>query len=101
MHIENEDLILDKIPTEDAEWWKILKFAQHTFNGFQVHGSVGKCGEVATKVIEKKTESLTDLRTCLFFLVRQSRFTGEDSHESTERELVRRIRENVSRGNFA
>ena len=61
--IDNEDLRLSDVPSESADWHDIVRFA-HTFNGYSVHGSFGACGEIAN---EHRNETLTDLRTCLFF----------------------------------
>jgi len=70
-------LLIDKdIPSRRAAWKNILPFA-HTFNGYEYWGSVKKCREVARQgiVLHKSKQdgeqSLTVLRTCLFFEARR------------------------------
>jgi hypothetical protein len=70
--IPNSQLIETDIPHQNASWKKIEPFAL-TFNGYKHWGSFRKCREVAKEGVklyrEKKdmAQSLTDLRTCLFF----------------------------------
>lgn len=70
--IPNSQLIENDIPRQNASWKKIEPFAL-TFNGYKHWGSFKKCREVAKEGVKlyrgKKelTQSLTDLRTCLFF----------------------------------
>jgi hypothetical protein len=70
--IPNSHLIEKDIPSHRASWKKIEPFAL-TFNGYKHWGSFKRCREVAevgvTLYREKKelNQSLTDLRTCLFF----------------------------------
>ena len=70
--IPNSQLIETDIPGSRASWKKIEPFAQ-TFNGYKHWGSFKKCREVAEEGVKlfrnKKelTQTLTDLRTCLFF----------------------------------
>jgi hypothetical protein len=74
--IPNSLLIEKDIPSRRAAWKNILPFA-HTFNGYEHWGSVKKCREVAKQgiVLHKSKhdlpQSLTDLRTCLFFEARR------------------------------
>jgi hypothetical protein len=74
--IPNTLLIEKDIPSRRASWNKIIPFA-HTFNGYEHWGSVKKCREVARQgiVLHKSNQdmhqSLTDLRTCLFFEARR------------------------------
>jgi hypothetical protein len=74
--IPNSLLIEADIPSSRAAWKNILPFA-HTFNGYEHWGSVKKCREVAKQgiVLHKSKDylpqSLTDLRTCLFFEARR------------------------------
>jgi hypothetical protein len=74
--IPNSLLIEKDIPSRRAAWKNILPFA-HTFNGYEHCGSVKKCREVARQgiVLHKANQdleqSLTDLRTCLFFEARR------------------------------
>jgi len=74
--IPNSLLIEKDIPSRRAAWKNILPFA-HTFNGYEHCGSVKKCREVARHGIvlhranQDLEQSLTDLRTCLFFEARR------------------------------
>ena len=77
MNIIPNSLLIEKdIPSRRAAWNKIIPFA-HTFNGYEHWGSVKKCREVAKQgiVLHKSNQdmeqSLTDLRTCLFFEARR------------------------------
>lgn len=77
MNIIPNSLLIEKdIPSRRAAWKNILPFA-HTFNGYEHWGSVKKCREVARQgiVLHKSNhelrQSLTDLRTCLFFEARR------------------------------
>ncbi len=70
--IPNSQLIEKDIPNHRASWKKIEPFAL-TFNGYKHWGSFKRCREVAEEGVKlyrgKKelNQSLTDLRTCLFF----------------------------------
>ncbi len=70
--IPNSHLIEKDIPSQRASWKKIEPFAL-TFDGYKHWGSFKRCREVAEVGValyrEKKelNQSLTDLRTCLFF----------------------------------
>ena len=70
--IPNSQLMETDIPNQNASWKKIEPFAL-TFNGYKHWGSFKKCREIAKEGVklyhEKKelTQSLTNLRTCLFF----------------------------------
>ena len=74
--IPNSQLMEKDIPSSGATWKKILPFAL-TFNGSEHWGSFEKCREIAKVGIasyrDKKpfTQSLTDLRTCLFYEARR------------------------------
>jgi hypothetical protein len=74
--IPNTLLIEKDIPSRRAAWKNILPFA-HSFNGYEHWGSVKKCREVARNGIilhkskQELPQSLTDLRTCLFFEARR------------------------------
>jgi hypothetical protein len=70
--IANADLSPQDIPAPDAGWATIGSFAL-TFDGYDHWGSIKACGEVANAAmaafVERRalTDSLTELRTCLFF----------------------------------
>lgn len=74
--IPNSQLIDGDLPSRRAAWKNIVPFAQ-SFNGYEHWGSVQKCREVAKQGIalhkanQTLTQSLTDLRTCLFFEARR------------------------------
>jgi hypothetical protein len=70
--IPNSQLIENDIPSNRASWKKIEPFAL-TFDGYKHWGSFKRCREVAEEGVKlyrdqkELTQSLTDLRTCLFF----------------------------------
>ena len=70
--IPNTQLIEKDIPSARATWKKIEPFAL-TFNGYKHWGTFKKCREVADQGVklyrgrQALNQSLTDLRTCLFF----------------------------------
>ncbi|MBE3040938.1 MAG: hypothetical protein IMZ62_19245 [Chloroflexi bacterium] len=74
--IPNSQLIDGDLPSRRAAWKNIIPFAQ-SFNGYEHWGSVQKCREVAKQGValhksnQELTQSLTDLRTCLFFEARR------------------------------
>jgi hypothetical protein len=74
--IPNSQLIDGDLPSRYAAWKNIIPFA-HSFNGYEHCGSVQKCREVARqgvalhKANQDLTQSLSDLRTCLFFEARR------------------------------
>ena len=74
--IPNSQLIEKDIPPKRASWSKIESFAL-TYNGYTQWGSFKKCREVAKQGIgqykenKELNQSLTDLRTCLFFEARR------------------------------
>jgi len=74
--IPNSQLIEKDVPSRRAGWGKIEDFAL-TYNGYTQWGSFKKCREVAKQGInlykgkKELTQSLTDLRTCLFFEARR------------------------------
>ena len=81
--IPNAQLIETDIPARRANWKNIQPFAQ-TFDGYQHWGSFKKCREVADLGVsfhrkqEPLAQSLTDLRTCLFFEARRWRHLEKD-----------------------
>ncbi len=77
MHkIPNSQLLDGDIPSRRAAWKNIIPFAQ-SFNGYAQWGSYEKCREVAHfgvelyKAKQETPQSLTDLRTCLFYEARR------------------------------
>jgi hypothetical protein len=73
--IPNSQLIANDIPSNSASWKK--SFPALTFNGYEYWGTFKKCREVAKQGValykgkQELTQSLTDLRTCLFFEARR------------------------------
>lgn len=92
--LPNSELTLDHIPAPDANWTEIGEFAL-TFNGYKALGSFEESAKVANA---RRHDSLTDLRTCLFFEQRRWRHFGESpSGEALIyiREVVEKIRGKV------
>lgn len=73
-YIPNNLLRADKLPPPDATWEEIGRFAL-TFDGYKNCGIFEACAEVANA---RRTESLSDLRTCLFFEQRRWRHVGDE-----------------------
>jgi hypothetical protein len=104
--IANADLTEHDIPSPAAEWRQIGKFAL-TFNGYDSWGSFDKCAEIGNHWAKAHAErqalpdSLTDLRTCLFFEQRRWRHYGWEPDEQAMRyirDLVEAIRGKVFAG---
>jgi hypothetical protein len=95
--ITNGDLLLADIPKPDSDWGDILPFA-HSFDGYMVMGSFEACATVAN---QRRHDTLTELRTCLFFEARRWRHFGEDPDPS-EMEyihgLLNQIRDKIAAG---
>src|SRR5262245_4737602 len=72
--ITNQALTLADIPGPDADWTTIGEFAL-TFSGYKAWGSFERCAEIANA---PRHESLTDLRTCLFFEQRRWHHYGDE-----------------------
>jgi hypothetical protein len=74
--IPNSQLVEKDIPSRRASWKNIQLFA-FTFNGYEQWGSFKKCREIARQGIDlyqskqELSQSLTDLRTCLFYEARR------------------------------
>ena len=74
--IPNIQLIESDVPSQRATWKKIEPFA-FTFNGYDHWGSFKKCRAIAQLGVatyrnnQGLDQSLTDLRTCLFFEARR------------------------------
>jgi len=81
--ILNAQLIETDLPARRATWTKIQPFAL-TFDGYEHWGSFKKCREVADLGVslhrkqEPLAQSLTDLRTCLFFESRRWKHLKKD-----------------------
>ena len=95
--ISNEDLQPADIPAPDADWNAIGVFALR-FNGYETWGSFEKCAEIAEA---RSHETLTDLRTCLFFEQRRWRHYGDIPDEDAMtyiRQVLEKIRVKVMAG---
>jgi len=104
--IPNSALVESDIPTRDADWGTIWPFAL-TFDGYTYWGSSTKSAEIANQWSEmyltKRSlpDSLTELRTCLFFEQRRWRHFGYDPDPSDAettgyiQALIDRIRDKV------
>jgi len=96
--IRNDELTLELIPPPQADWDEIQEFAM-TFSGYDYWGSFNACAEIANA---KRHDSLTDLRTCLFFEQRRWRHFGMSPDEEAMayiRQLVAGIRDKVASEN--
>jgi len=95
--IANNKLTLADIPSIDADWDVIEKFAL-TFDGYNASGSFEECADIANA---GRHGSLRELRTCLFFEQRRWRHFGESPDEQAMeyiRGVVEKIRRKVEAG---
>jgi hypothetical protein len=93
--IPNESLRESDVPSPDASWDEIWTFAL-TFDGYAAHGSFDACAEIAN---QRRHETLSELRTCLFFEQRRWRnYWGQPEGDDSQyiRSLVEGIREHVT-----
>lgn len=93
--IANRDLSLADIPLPNADWDVIGTFAL-TFSGYEHWGSFEKCAGVANV---QKDDTLSELRTCLFFEQRRWRHFGEDPDDEAMAyigQVVEKIRSKVA-----
>jgi hypothetical protein len=77
--IPNSVLKLSDIPSPQADWSVICKFAL-TFDGYKHWGSSEKCREIAR---HRPDGTLTELRTCLFLEQRRWRWFELEPDEET------------------
>ena len=97
--IANRDLSLDDVPPFNADWDQIGEFAL-SFNGYIECGSFERCAEVANN---RRNDTLTELRACLFFEQRRWRHFGyEPDAEAMAyiRGLLEKVRDKVTTGHF-
>jgi hypothetical protein len=95
--IPNSDLKLSDLPKPRADWREIVRFAM-TLNGYIEAGSAEAVAQIANS---RKSESLTDLRICLFFEYRRCNHSGVvPTGSSLEyiHSLIEKIRDRVSTG---
>ena len=88
--IGNDHLRLSDLPDRLAGWDEIQSFAL-MFDGYTVHGSFEKCAAIAN---ERRKETLSDLRTCLFFEQRRWRHFG-DHPDAAAMAYIRSILEEI------
>jgi ADP-ribosyl-[dinitrogen reductase] hydrolase len=67
--ISNDELSIAHLPAKGADYWQICEFAL-SFNGSKYPGDFDASAEIANA---RRHNSLTDLRTCLFFEQRRYR----------------------------
>jgi hypothetical protein len=87
----NSELTLELVPLPDADLDSLCDFAS-SFNGYKYWGSFEKCAEIANA---GRRDSLTNVRTCLFFEVRRWRHYGDDPDAEAQeqwRELISEAR---------
>ncbi len=97
-YIPNRELVAEKLPAPDADWDVIKRFAL-TFDGYKRWGSNEACAEVANN---KRHNSMTELRTCLFYEQRRWRNFGYAPDEAAMRyirEVLEQIRERTRLAN--
>jgi hypothetical protein len=88
VEIANANLGEHDLPPPNAGWSVLNRFAL-TFNGYSHWGSFEKCAEIGNSSFEHYKEkgllpqTLTELRTCLFFEQRRWRHFGDDPDTHT------------------
>jgi len=86
--ITTADLDEGDLPPLEAQWWQIARFAL-TFDGYDHWGSFDKCAQMGNRWAagyaqqQILPESLTELRTCLFFEQRRWHHFGQDPDEDS------------------
>ena len=104
--IPNQDLTERDLPSPGAEWWQIWEFAL-AFDGYDQCGSFDECADIGNRWAaayardKSLSESLTELRTCLFFEQRRWHHFGDDPDEASARyirDLLDEIRRRVLPG---
>lgn len=97
-YIPNSELVAFRLPVPAADWDEIQKFAL-TFDGYRHCGSSEACAAVANA---RKADSLSDLRTCLFYEQRRWRHFGEEPDTNAMayiNRVMEQIRDRVISGN--
>ena len=93
--IANQEVTLTDVPGPNVDWDTIAEFAL-TFDGYKAWGSFEKCAEIANA---QRQETLTQVRTCLFFEQRRWRHFGEEPDKDAMeyiRGVVEKIRSRVA-----
>ena len=96
--IPNERLEASKLPSADADWDAIQRFAL-TFDGYKASGGAEQCAEIANA---RRQSTMTELRTCLFYEQRRWRHFGEEPDPEAMqyiRSLLEQIRARVRLAN--
>ena len=96
-HIANKSLKLVHVPSASAAFEHLYDFAV-TFDGYEHWGSFELCADIANA---RKHDTLSELRTCLFFEMRRWHHFGEAPDRAAEkyhRSLIAMIREKVAAG---
>lgn len=92
--IKNDDLSVHDIPPADRENQQEIKEFALTFDGYEYWGSFDACADVANRWLQtwqKKRElpdSLTDLRTCLFFEQRRWNHFGHELDQEAQLYII-------------
>lgn len=92
--IPNHALRPEHLPPPDASWSEIASFAL-TFDGYEANGSFEAAADIANA---QRHDSLSDLRTCLFFELRRQRHAWGPPDEELiayVRGLVEQIRRHL------
>lgn len=88
---------LADVPSADAPFDRIICFA-YSFGGYAEAGGIEQCAYIAN---ERRHNTLTELRACLFFEQRRAYHTGEDANDKEEayqRSLITQICDKVLAG---
>ena len=96
-HIPNDELVPDSIPADDADWYEITKFAL-TYDGYIVWSGNAACATIAHQRIH---DTLSHVRTCLFYEQRRHHHYGECPKPQAMvyiRGLIKKIRAFVAEG---
>lgn len=108
--ITNSDLTEKDVPPTDAKYWGVIDRFALSFDGYTYWGSFDKCGEIANGALEgwkdngTLPDSLSQLRTCLFFEQRRWRHFDRHPDSSTMayiRALLDAIRTKVKNGEIS
>lgn len=92
--ISNAALRVHDVPAAGAAWEHIEEFAL-SYDGYTECGSFERCAEIANN---QRHDSLSDLRTCLFFEQRRWRHDGDEPDQEAMNYLqnvVDKIREHI------
>ena len=89
-YVPNRKLLAEKIPSAEADWDSIQRFAL-TFDGYKHWGGAEKCGEIANA---RRHNTMTELRTCLFYEQRRWHHFGEVPDEDAMR-YIREVLEQI------